>query len=532
MSLTGDFRKIPQYILPSLSQLAFLIVFITCFFGSGSFLLGDGDTGYHIRAGEIILKDLAVPRHDPFSFITPPLPWTAHEWLSEVVMAIVHNALGLSGIVFLFALLLSTTYWLLFRWIRSSGRNILVDLLILVLILLSSKIHWLARPHVFSLLLTVLLYQILILHKEDRGNYLYVTPAMMLLWVNLHGGFIVGFLFMGIFMLDYILRFLASKEVERSAFAKKGKQLSLVCAASVLAACVNPFGVQAFLFPFRLVSETYLMDHVQEFLSPNFHGFAPYRYLLLFLIGMLGISKTRLAITEMVLVLLFTSMSLYSARYIPLCSIVYAPILSKYGDILIQKYDGRGSRVLQQRSSVYGRIDGSAKGYAILLVVLVVFAGLVAGKIPVHFPEKKAPKAAIDFLRANPLRGNMFNNDEIGDHVIYSLYPRYKVFIDGRLDMYGEPIIKEYYKVVHIEQGWKDVLDKYDINYIFEYTDSVLVRHLLTDEGWRQIYTDNVASIFLRDTPANANVIARYPDDGRGVTQGALKARNGLAGTR
>jgi hypothetical protein len=510
MSQTGDLRKIPQYLLPSLAQIAFLIVFIACFTGSGGFLLGDGDTGYHIRAGEIILKDLAVPRHDPFSFITPTLPWTAHEWLSEVVMAIVHNALGLPGIVFLFALLLSTTYWLLFRWIRSSGRNILGDLLILILVLLSSRIHWLARPHAFSLLLIVLLYQILILHQENRGNYLYAIPPMMLLWVNLHGGFVVGFLFMGIFLSGYFFWFLGSNGEERSLSANKGKQLSLVCAASVLAACVNPFGVHAFLFPFRLVSETYLMDHVHEFLSPNFHGFAPYRYLLLFLIGMLGISKTKLNLTELMLVLLFTSMSLYSARYIPLCAIVYAPILSEHADILMQESKAWCSRLLKERSVVYGKIDSSAKGYAIPLVVLVVLAGLVAGKITVHFPEKTAPKAAIDFLQANPLRGDMFNNDEIGDYVIYWLYPRYKVFIDGRSDMYGERILKEYLKVAQIEPGWKDVLDKYDINYIFDYTDSVLVRHLLTDAGWRQIYADNVTSIFLRNALENAETIARY----------------------
>ena len=514
MSRPIDVRKIPQYFIPSIAQMGFLIVFIACFSVSGSFLLGDGDTGYHIRAGEIILKDLAVPRHDPFSFITPPFPWTAHEWLSEVVMAIVHKALGIQGIVFLFALLLATTYWLLFRAIRSRHRNFLVDILILVLVLLSSRIHWLARPHVFSLLLIVLLYQILILHKEDRGNYLYMIPPMMLLWVNLHGGFIVGLLFMGIFLSGYFPGFLPSNEEERTVSAKKGKQLSLVCAASVLAACVNPFGVHAFLFPFRVVSETYLMDHVQEFLSPNFHGFAPYRYLLLFLIGVLGLSKTRLALTELMLVLLFTSMSLYSARYIPLCSIVYAPILSKYADILIKKYEGGGSRLLQQRSRVYEEIDASARGYAIPFVVLVVFAALVTGMIQVRFPEKTASKAAIDFLRANPVQGNMFNNDEIGDYVIYWLYPRYKVFMDGRSDMYGEPILKEYSKVAAIEQGWKDVLDKYDINYIFYYTDSVLVRHLLTDAGWRGIYSDNVASIFLRNTPENAETIARYTPGG------------------
>ncbi|HEX8042966.1 hypothetical protein [Candidatus Deferrimicrobium sp.] len=386
--------------------------------------------------------------------------------------------------------------------------------MILVLVLLSSRIHWLARPHAFSLFLIVLLYQILILHKEDRGNYLYVIPPMMIFWVNLHGGFIVGFLFIGIFLLGHIFGILGSNGEERSISANKAKQLTLICTVSVLAACVNPFGVHAFLFPFRVVSESYLMNHVQEFLSPDFHGFAPYRYLLLFLIGMLAISRTRLTLTDLVLVLLFTSMSLYSMRYIPLCAIVYAPILSKHGDILIQESKTRFTRLLNERSGIYGKIDASAKGYVLPLVVLVVLAGLAAGKIPVRFDKNTTPTAAIDFLRANPLPGNMFNDDGIGDYVIYSLYPHYKVFMDGRSDMYGEPILKEYLKVAHIEPGWKDILEKYDINYVFFYTDSLLVRHLRTDSGWKGIYSDNVASIFLRNTSENAETIGRYAHGG------------------
>jgi hypothetical protein len=113
----------------------------------------------------------------------------------------------------------------------------------------------------------------------------------------------------------------------------------------------------------------------------------------------------------------------------------------------------------------------------------------------------------------------MFNNDEIGDHVIYNLYPQYKVFVDGRLDMYGTRILKEYDQVVSLQSGWRDVLVKYDINFVFYYTDSLLSRILASDEGWRKIYTDNVATIFLRNTPENANVIARYFDGGRGLAQ-------------
>jgi hypothetical protein len=86
--------------------------------------------------------------------------------------------------------------------------------------------------------------------------------------------------------------------------------------------------------------------------------------------------------------------------------------------------------------------------------------------------------------------------------------------MDGRSDMYGEPILKEYLKVATIEPGWKDILEKYDINYVFFYTDSLLVRHLRTDSDWKGIYSDNVASIFLRNTPENAETIERYAHSG------------------
>jgi len=105
------------------------------------------------------------------------------------------------------------------------------------------------------------------------------------------------------------------------------------------------------------------------------------------------------------------------------------------------------------------------------LLMLGVITALSAGKIPIRFPRRLRPRPRSISSRSNPLQGNMFNNDEIGDYVIYWLYPNYKVFMDGRSDMYGESILKEYLKVSAIETGWKDVLDKYDINYIFYYTE-------------------------------------------------------------
>jgi hypothetical protein len=246
------------------------------------------------------------------------------------------------------------------------------------------------------------------------------------------------------------------------------------------------------------------MDHVLEFLSPDFHEHVPYRYLLLFLIGVLGLSRERLRPAELILVVMLTSMSLYSVRYIPICAIVYAPVLSWHGGRLIEERGGRIARFLRDRSAIYGRIDSSAKGYAVPVLLAAVLVLLAAGKIPVRFPEGTTPTGAIEYLEANPIEGNMFNNDEFGDYVIYSLFPRYKVFVDGRTDMYGPPVLKEYFKVAGVEPGWEEVLVKYKIDYVFFQTDSPLTRRLSETPGWKKAYTDNVATIFLRDLPAGA----------------------------
>src|SRR5438093_670848 len=103
------------FLLPSISNIVFVSVLFVLVFGVGNGLLGDGDTGYHIKTGELILQSWHVPALDPYSLHSPPLKWTAHEWLSEVVMAAIFKAFGLTGIVIFFAILLAITHWLLYR---------------------------------------------------------------------------------------------------------------------------------------------------------------------------------------------------------------------------------------------------------------------------------------------------------------------------------------------------------------------------------------------------------------------------------
>ena len=117
---------------------------------------------------------------------------------------------------------------------------------------------------------------------------------------------------------------------------------------------------------------------------------------------------------------------------------------------------------------------------------------------------------AVEFLKKEHLNGNMFNNDEFGDYIIYSAYRQYKVFIDGRLDMYGPARSKEYSEVILHRPGWEKILKKYDIKWIIFNAESIFSTFLLANSEWRLIYSDKVANIFVKNIPENQYLISKY----------------------
>jgi hypothetical protein len=254
------------------------------------------------------------------------------------------------------------------------------------------------------------------------------------------------------------------------------------------------------------------MDNVSEFLSPNFHQPLPYKYLLLFTIGLLSISRRRLDPIEVMLLLLFTYMSLYSARYIPLFAIIATPILLRQVHGSLQP-SSRIAQFLETRSRNLERINAGAKsGLWPVLSILLVSALAFGGKIHFNFPASDKPVAAVEFLRRENLHGPMFNDDEFGDYLIYAAWPQYKVFFDGRSDMYGERWGGEYTKIVRLHPDWERAVEEHRFSWIFLPSSAPLATVLLRHDQWHRIYADGVADIFVKKIPEHAALIAKYPD--------------------
>ena len=509
----NDSKKLISFLIPSIADIIFISLFLLLAFSAGKDLLGDVDTGYHIRAGEYILKTFSVPKDDIFSFITPTIPWTAHEWLSEVIMALVHKAFGLTGVALFFAFIISLVYYLLYKFFKTNKDNLILTVFIVLLVLVSSQIHWLARPHIFSLLLTLIWYYLLDQYQYHHKNYLYLFPLIMLLWVNLHGGYLAGFVLIGIYLFGNGVKYFSAQGAEKDIYKKKAGFLGLITVVCLFVSLINPHTYQILLFPFNLVSNKFIMDHVGEFMSPNFHELMPFKYLLLLMIAIFGISKRKINLIELLLILMFLNMSLYSVRYIPLFGIIVVPILLRLIRPIMEQSTGKIADFIKKRAEGISETDASARGYLWPIAALVVVVVLTAsGIIDYKFDAKTKPVAAVEFLKNEHLKGNMFDNDEFGDYIIYAAWPEYKVFVDGRSDMYGVDIMKEYLKVVTIKPGWDEVFKKYNITWIIYNAKTALSVLLMERDDWKLIYADKVANIFVKDILENRYLIEKYPD--------------------
>ena len=505
-------KRLAGFLLPSISEMVFLSVFLLLALQHGQSLLRDGDTGYHIRTGEFIIQNWTIPQRDIFSFRSPPIPWTAHEWLSEIIMAVVHRVSGLTGTVIFFSFIIATTYFLLFRMLRQESPDILLGALIVCFAAVSSTPHWLARPHIFSLALTVIWYHLLNDFQYRQKNRLFLLPFLILIWVNLHGGYIVGIVLLGIYVVGNLLAWITNREPNAERFLQNFKSLLLIMIVCILVSTINPQGYHILLFPFKVTSDRFLMDHVQEFLSPNFHEPLPFKYLFLLLIAVLARSRPTVNWIELILILTFTYMALYSVRYITLFAIIIGPILIRLIDQMKQELPTRIRRFLDERSARFSEVERQTSGYfwSMLAVSAIIFLG-VEGSYQYKFSEKSYPVSAVEFLKKENISGNTFTHDDFGDYLIYAAWPQRKVFIDGRTDMYGSERMKEYLTLAHAMPGWKEIVDKYAFSSILFDTHSPLANALAEDRNWQLIYSDSLASIFLRKDGRNQRLIDKYP---------------------
>ena len=511
-----------RYLVPSVADLIFVILLVSVSCGlMETRLLGDASTGWHIRNGQRILHTRSIPHADPFSVSTSGSSWYAWEWLYDASMGAVYERSGLNGVVFVSAALIALTFALLFRLMLQGGASLPIALLLLLLALISSSIHFFARPHVVSWLFTLIWFAVLDSCEPGPGSKnfrrLFWLPVLMLFWVNLHGGFVFAFVLLGVYLLSGFVEYFRGEGEAQLRTAGWLRKLGTVTALSLLASLINPYGYKLHLHVYRYLSDRWLMNHIDEFLAPNFHGFPQqcFAALLLMAIATLAIGRSRVRLSHLLVLLLAGASGLYASRNLPVASILLvlliAPLLSHAVRVQAVAPDTpQKMRVLlarfQRVASRVGAMDAGLRGHVWPIAALVLGIGIALhqgrlGPVQVmdaHFDAKHFPVEAAEVIAARGIREPIFTLDSWGGYLIYSLYPQAKVFVDDRHDLYGAAFFKQYLKTIRVEPGWDALLNDNHVNWVLLPKESALANALRGSQQWKVSYEDQTAVLFQR----------------------------------
>ena len=484
-----------EWWLPSLGALALLVPIGLLYWqlGGPSALLTDPINGLQVRTGLWIVGHHAVPRIDLFSFAIAGRKWCDWEWLSDVIYAILWLWHGLAAVAALSMAILCATSVIVYLTARVDTSSV-VALGVTCLVMAATTIHWLARPHLFTWLFVAGFCWVIERSRAGgKSTPLFALPLLMLLWVNLHPGFVAGLMIVAIWWAAELAeaRFSACPE-ERTAHRKRSQALALAGAACLCVALVNPYGIglDRHIIAY-LTSPRSVTAHVVEWLSPDFHNpRLQWVELLLPLGGAAGLWQGwRGRWAWCALTIAWMHLALVSVRNVPIFAIVcVAPLASLAEELL--KRRGWASR-LRAVDEVLPRSRSATRaccGMACTFLMAVTLSGSLRLGPPSSLPVQA-------FAQLPP--GRLFTTDRWADYLVYAM-PGRKVFFDGRNDLYGEGLVREYLTMMQAKPGWRTIARKYAFAVALVPAQSAIAAALESANDWRLSYRDSIALIFVR----------------------------------
>lgn len=470
----------------------------------------DPDFFWHISTGRWILENKALPSEDPFSYTTPRLLSDREffilrsYWLSQVLYWLCYKLSGLNGIILLRVLLLSLLLVFIYKRIKVVEDPLLISGLLIVFTVNLLSLYPMDRPQVWSFVFFALLLLVLNIKRYT------LLPPLMLLWSNMHGGYILGSVVIGVYIIDEGIRYLRGKEIE------KGLLIGGIC--GILAGFINPSTYQAFLQTIKMPSSMTgmtieYMSTIKTFLKRGDLTMLFYWFFLL-ITSFEILRRTVKGGISLKEIILFSGLGYFSftqIRYVVFFLIWAMPFAVmflnslkhwlRYGLLTLLISGSIGlSLILQEYNNIKNIKNFSSENW-----------------ISSYYPE-----AGLRFIMNNNLKGNMYNFHDWGGYLIWRFYPEKKVFIDGRQlyeylfmqSMSIDQAVRE--PVIMGMPFWKAILKTYDINYMlipaFDMLGNVsgLLGALIDDEEWIPVFFRGNSIIFVRNTKENYPVIYRY----------------------
>ncbi len=458
--------------------------------------LSDGDFWWHLKTGEYIAKTLSIPHVDFYSFTVPGKPWVAHEWLSEIIFYLVYTGSGFNTLIFLFTVLTVLAFWVVFR---KTQAHPFVKGFAVLLSVWSILPTIGVRPRTFTLLFAAIYLALLHRFLRERQTVaIWWLVPLMLVWVNLHAGYLIGLVLIAVAITGVVLDTWIAGLAIASHWSSL-KQLILVFVACLVVINVNPQGPRILLFPFEFFFSPVQQNQITDWLSPDFHqqDILPLSLLMLLSIAAVALSPKRVRPSELFLFLSTFYATLKSSRHMAIFALVAGPLLANYlQNWLDTTRFGRIPKLTHTTHTIRREVIVN------MILMIPLIACVFKLKSVIYSPPTQrrvgVPLNAVKYLKENAITGNTFTDPNIWSGYLIWEAPSNPVYIDGRIDMYGDDFVREFLEIISGLKRWQEPFDKYGVKVAIVSTGSVLRLQLQESPQWQQVYSDDMAVAFTR----------------------------------
>ena len=295
-----------------------LLVWITflAVFAMSARVSVDTDTWWHLRTGELLLEEKVFPEVDSYSHMQIGEDWQGASvgWIMQVVLYKTFDTFSFGGLNILQAVMVTAAFYFVYRTLSGGAFS---NAFLIIFAATVSGLYWAARPYLMSFLLAAIAFSILEDFRWRQKDRLWLLPIIMVIWSNSHGGFAIGLLMWGVYAFHAFVKWLADIKFDRTIanlesmkawmlLGLRGEvgRMAIIGILLLVGASINRLGPSIWLYPFNTVSIESLQKFIQEWQSPDFHNIQmqPFAWMLLFALGVIGISRQKLALTDFMLV--------------------------------------------------------------------------------------------------------------------------------------------------------------------------------------------------------------------------------------
>ena len=469
----------------------------------------DPDFWWHLPTGNWIISHHTVPRHGLYAFTVFDHRWITHEWLSEVIMASLYAVGRLPLVSLVFGAVTAVGFLLVYLAIDRRVNFVIAGLTLALGVAAANPI-WGPRIQMITFALGALTYLWVKAFCEGRSRALYWLPLVMLVWVNLHGGFVLGYGILGLALLVEAARYLIRRPTAMP--PSRLRAMAVVLAASVAVAILNPNGWDIYLYPFQTGGSPEQQRLIVEWFSPNFQMSQMWAFEAMIFLVIVGLALSRrVEPRQLLLLLVGLGLALHSVRNLSFFMLVAVPALADYAQQAFERINVRWPRRVPRTTPVT---------FVANVVMIVLVLAIVAGaslpsllqRVDGKLVARDFPIKAADFLVQHPPPGHMLNVYGWGGYLIYRLgatTPAQPVFIFGDAALDGDQLLRDYDHLQSLGSDQAQLLERYQINWVIFHTNDPIITELRQihsspgQSGWFDLGTFGTATIMMRDTTAN-----------------------------